>query len=195
LGSDGQEDWIVLLVTRTRDSDALTRANFKSVLADLQEKKIEFDVHRFGHWGPGWVEIIVVPPAHALYAEKLEESLLDYPVFDEGALGNEENEDKERAWDGWIECKVGGPESESDPDRDYRDLADLLGVDLRSMYDAAIDRVAGGCSEAWDCVDGRAVALVHTTLDNAWNGRPVEPRAFKRYVNRVQAAARKQGLA
>jgi hypothetical protein len=57
-------------------------------------------VHRFGHWGPGWFELILIQPGtkQAEEAERLESCLADYPVLDEQDLSAREWEDYVESW-------------------------------------------------------------------------------------------------
>lgn len=78
-------DYLVLPVSQTRDSGCLERSNFACALAQLGGESDTVQVHRFGHWGPGWYELILVrpdSPAMAI-AEKIEASLANYPVLNE----------------------------------------------------------------------------------------------------------------
>lgn len=79
---EDQQDWFVAPVIQTRDSDCLERSNFRTVLADLGGESDNVEVHRFGHWGPGWFEIIIVRPdtVEAAKVEQWETKLADYPV-------------------------------------------------------------------------------------------------------------------
>lgn len=65
LGLPDRTAWRVLPVMRTRDSGPLDRSNFRVMLADLSRLDPDgahHETHRFGHWGPGWFEIILVSP-------------------------------------------------------------------------------------------------------------------------------------
>lgn len=105
MGDDdgGREDWLVCPVIQTRDSGSLEQSNFRTVLKDLGGESEDVEVHRFGHWGPGWFEIILVRPDTAVAGKALEwaESLSDYPVADEFDLSELESEDETESWDSW----------------------------------------------------------------------------------------------
>lgn len=79
-----QQDWLVLPVIRTRDSDALEESNFRAVLSIIPEGE-NTEIHRFNHWACGWFEIIIVKPNTKEHEEaiKIEERLENYPVLDE----------------------------------------------------------------------------------------------------------------
>lgn len=82
---EDHQDWLVAPVIQTRDSGCLERSNFRTVLADLGGESDNVEVHRFGHWGPGWFEIIIVRPdtAEATKVEQWEAALADYPIASE----------------------------------------------------------------------------------------------------------------
>ena len=83
---DDQQDWLVLPIGQTRDSDCLERSNFTIALEMLGDESETVEVHRFGHWGPGWYEIIIIDPKDkdkVKIAEDIETSLADYPVLNE----------------------------------------------------------------------------------------------------------------
>ena len=88
MGPDEDEDrsaWLVLPVVQTRDSGPLDRSNFRSAVRELGGEGEDVEVHRFGHWGPGWFEIVIVRPdtAAASTAEEIAGALEDYPIVDE----------------------------------------------------------------------------------------------------------------
>ena len=75
--------WLVLPCSQTRDSGTLDRSNFACALNELGGESDDVQVHRFGHWGPGWFELILVRPDSpaAAIAEEIEASLENYPVL------------------------------------------------------------------------------------------------------------------
>lgn len=87
-------------VLQTRDSGPLEISNFISFGKALDEANIEYEVHRFGHWGPGWYEIyLVTPTPEALeLIEKMEGKLEDYPILDEEDFSSRELEDARETW-------------------------------------------------------------------------------------------------
>ena len=83
LGLDDQQNWLVAPVSQTRDSEALNRANFDATLRELGGESDTVQVHRFGHWGPGWFEIILIDAtdtARVQIAQEIEDALSDYPI-------------------------------------------------------------------------------------------------------------------
>lgn len=97
LGLPDRQDWLVAPVGQNRDSEALYRSNFIVVYEDLIKYGYDdVEIHRFGHWGPGWFEIILVRPntEAAKIAEEWECALSDYPVADEMHLSQLESEEE-----------------------------------------------------------------------------------------------------
>lgn len=99
-------DWLRVPVSRTRDSGSLDRSNFATALARLGGESDTVEVLRFGHWGPGWFEIILIDPtdpARMAEGEQIARDLLDYPILDE-------TDYSERQWqtaaDYWARCSI-----------------------------------------------------------------------------------------
>jgi hypothetical protein len=85
-----RQDWIVCPVIQTRDSEPFESSNYASAVALLDGANAEYEEHRFGHWGPGWFDIILVNPAHAKVVEDIENRLENYPLLDEEDLSRRE---------------------------------------------------------------------------------------------------------
>lgn len=90
MGPEDDEDrseWLVCPVSRTRDSDddPLTASNWEAQLEALGGEGADVEIHRFGHWGPGWFEIVLVRPGTPAEAEaeRLAGALEDYPLLNE----------------------------------------------------------------------------------------------------------------
>jgi hypothetical protein len=81
----GREDWLIVPVSRNRDSGMLDESNFEAALEILGGESDDVEVHRFGHWGPGWYEIIIVRPGSKAEkeAEEIEAALANYPVLND----------------------------------------------------------------------------------------------------------------
>jgi hypothetical protein len=96
---DERQDWLVLPTGRNRDSGPYSLSNFDTALEMLGGESETVEVHRFGHWGPGWYEIIIVKPDTPAHdkALEIERSLKDYPILDEEDCW-------EREWTGATEC-------------------------------------------------------------------------------------------
>lgn len=99
-----RQDWLVLPVSQTRDSGSLTCSNFDTAvnrLSEIDPKGADHEVYRFGHWGPGWFEIILARPetVAAEYGDEIEQALANYPVLDESDLGERELKEACEAWE------------------------------------------------------------------------------------------------
>lgn len=99
---DNQEEWFVAPVSRNRDSDVLTRANWDTFIGLIGKESDErYQIHRFGHWGPGWFEIILINPTNlelVKIGNDIEAALADYPVIDEDLYCQMETEEAEEVW-------------------------------------------------------------------------------------------------
>ena len=101
---DDRQDWLVLPVGRNRDSGEVSNSNFETVEKMLSKAYPEgetWETHRFGHWGPGWFEIIIVKPdtdAHRIGME-IAKRLDNYPILDEDDCSRREWEAACRAWE------------------------------------------------------------------------------------------------
>lgn len=105
LGSDGQEDWRVLPVSRNRDSGPLAESNFAVAQRILDDAGAEYECHRFGHWGPGWFEILVIKPdtVGLTAAGSIVAALDCYPVLDDDDHSEREMSAVQANWEGWQE--------------------------------------------------------------------------------------------
>ena len=97
-----RQEWFLAPVSRTRDSGPLDESNFHAALALLGGEGEGVEVHRFGHWGPGWYEIILVDPQDQAKVDKAEELyhlLADYPVLDDEDFSRREDEACASTWE------------------------------------------------------------------------------------------------
>lgn len=103
-----RQQWLVVPVSRTRDSGPLDESNFTSALALLGGESEHVEVHCFGHWGPGWFEIMLVDPdAPDALLTKLGEivcALAHYSVLDDSDFHEREEEVAEAAWS-WMSLR------------------------------------------------------------------------------------------
>lgn len=101
LGLDDRQDWIVAPVVQTRDSGTLERSNFEVVEKGLDAKQGQVELHRFGHWGPGWYEILLVEPntEAAEACIEWEAALADYSVACEEHFSRLEYEEVCENWE------------------------------------------------------------------------------------------------
>jgi hypothetical protein len=91
---------------QTRDSDALERSNFRSMLEALggEDEDTGVIVARSGHWAVGWVEKILVnqnATDKLKIADDIAEGLEDYPVVDEEDFSRVEWEERENDFESW----------------------------------------------------------------------------------------------
>lgn len=96
-----RQAWLVAPCAVNRDSDALARSNWACQLKALGGESDTVEVHRFGHWGPGWFEIVIINPEdqeRVKIAEELEAALSDYPVIDDEHFSQEENDEAAEVW-------------------------------------------------------------------------------------------------
>lgn len=95
-----QQDWLVCPVGQNRDSGPLDQSNFACALKMLGGESDTVEVCRFGHWGPGWFEIIIVAPGTAAQtiAQTIEDRLEDYPVLDEMDYSQHEQDAADETW-------------------------------------------------------------------------------------------------
>ena len=78
-----QQEWLVVPVGRSRDSGVRSESNFEVALRILGGESETVEVHRFGHWGPGWFEIIIVHPSREDEVQEIEDSLENYSLLDD----------------------------------------------------------------------------------------------------------------
>ena len=98
---EDREHWQRMPVIQTRDSGPLDQSNFAQFLEGLGGESDTVEVHRFGHWGPGWFEIILVDPADQKALAKaydMARALEDYPVLDEEDMSRRESDLMDDEW-------------------------------------------------------------------------------------------------
>lgn len=98
-----RQDWVVCPTMRNRDSDILNESNFAAALRILGGESDTVEVHRFGHWGPGWYEIILVHPDRTAEVDDIEAGLENCPALDQDDVSEREYQDYIDSWDsfGW----------------------------------------------------------------------------------------------
>lgn len=137
LGLSDQQGWLVAPVSQTRDSEALSRSNFACFLKALGGESDTVEVHRFGHWGPGWFEIILINPADAdrvKAAEELEASLENYPVLNDEHFSELEHEEAAQVWQScYCDKERIAYIRKHRSQFEFRDFADLIGC-VRGRY-------------------------------------------------------------
>lgn len=88
-------------VGQSRDSSALERSNFRTMLSAIGGESETVTVVRESHWAVGWVEWIAIhqDDDRALeIADRQLTSLEDYPVLDEEDFSREEDEEAQDIW-------------------------------------------------------------------------------------------------
>ena len=97
LGLEHRQDWHVCPIVVTRDTqDPVTLSNwevFKRELARVDPDGVNHETHRFGHWGPGWFEVLLVrPDTNATRtAQELTDAMDSYPILDDDDLSDREH--------------------------------------------------------------------------------------------------------
>ncbi len=101
LGLEDRQQWLVVPVSRTRDSEPCEESNFAAALKLLGGESATVEVHRFGHWGPGWYEIILVQPQTSAWcvAQSIEKRLESYSILDEDDLSEREYNAAAELWE------------------------------------------------------------------------------------------------
>jgi hypothetical protein len=129
-------EWLVLPCSLTRDSGALGRSNFRIALDRLGGESETVAVHRFGHWGCGWFEIIVVQPntPAASIAETIEQDLENYPCLNEEDFAEEQHDEANQVWKNCYNTKERIQYiREHRTQFEFHDMKDLLGC-VRGGY-------------------------------------------------------------
>lgn len=167
---EDREDWYVLNVGQTRDSDCLSVSNFETAQKILGEKipgNKEYcehvEVHRFGHWGPGWFEIILVHPSLKEIGEEIENRLEDYPILDEDDFAERELEAESEAWELW----------------GRREMAELLQKEF-GLSESTVD---------WFEQNDRMFSLYRDSSDIGTEHTSEGPRFDTRWITRLRSVS------
>ena len=105
LGLDDRQTWLVAPCGTNRDADALTRSNWRvqaKEFVELDPNGEDHEVHRFGHWGPGWYKIVVCRPGSPaeLAARVIQLKYDNYPSLDDDRNSDAEQEEANEVWKG-----------------------------------------------------------------------------------------------
>jgi hypothetical protein len=106
LGLPEKQNWLVVGIATNRDADTLTQSNWEVLCRELEKAEAgksgesDWDIHRFGHWGPGWFQLVLVRPETpvAKVAKELEDCLSEYPVLDDNHYSDLESQEIEYRW-------------------------------------------------------------------------------------------------
>ena len=98
-----RQDWLVAPCGVNRDSDVLTRSNWRVQARELDKldpKGEDHEAHRFGHWACGWFELVLLRPGSvcATEAQGWEDALSDYPILDESDFSDLEWQEAHEVW-------------------------------------------------------------------------------------------------
>lgn len=97
-----RQDWLVAPISITRDtSEPIALSNWEVMQAEFDREHVEYEIHRFGHWGPGWFEIILLHPDGAAVLDDIERALLDYPILDESHYSDKEHQVQTEDWESY----------------------------------------------------------------------------------------------
>jgi len=138
LGLPNRQDWLVGPCGQTRDSDCLEQSNWGVLLAALEVRDPDgedHEIHRFGHWGPGWVEIVIIRPGTPAEAEaqRCEDGLAEYPILDEMDFSEREDEAAQELWRDYTDADRVAYIRAHRTQFEFRDFEDLLGC-ARGTY-------------------------------------------------------------
>ena len=97
---DIPDDSLLVVMTRTRDSDILTESNWTCALKMLGGESETVEIVRFGHWAVGWIEYLCVKSQSVSEAigQQIEDKIESYPVLNEGHFSELETEEANRVW-------------------------------------------------------------------------------------------------
>lgn len=132
-----RQTWIVAPVGQTRDSGPFDLSNFAAALDRLGGESETVEVHRFGHWGPGWFEIILVDPSREAEVQAIADDLESYPILNEDDFSNREFEDYCESWESWGSSDfMRGIERKFEDELTEDELERLDEMDLMPLYEA-----------------------------------------------------------
>jgi hypothetical protein len=129
-------NWYVFL-GQQRDSDCLTRSNFRTALERLGGESDTVQVIRESHWAVGWVEWIGIEASDDLavkLASEMEDDLERYPVLSEDDFSELENEEANEVWRNCYDSSERIKYVREHSNQfEFHDFADLMGC-IRGNY-------------------------------------------------------------
>lgn len=171
-----REDWLVMPVMQTRDSGCIAQSNFATFLKELGGESETVEVHRFGHWGPGWFEIIIIDPSDAKAfdtAYDCARALQDYPVLSDEDLSERESELEQESWSSWA-CRDFRRECEKELESYMNEFhGDPVDSYQRWCKNWGLDVELCGCGDCILCVEewmADLIAKLDTVDDEGLRG-------------------------
>ena len=94
------EDHLLVVMTRSRDSETLTESNWICALEELGGEGEHVEIHRFGHWACGRWEALCIHKGSdkESTAQEIVDALESYPVLNEEHFSEMEMEEANRTW-------------------------------------------------------------------------------------------------
>lgn len=91
---------LLVVMTRTRNSDILTESNWQVALDRLGGESNAVVIHRFGHWACGWWEALCVQSGteSEKQGEQIAGRVKNYPILDEDDFSMREMDEANRVW-------------------------------------------------------------------------------------------------
>ena len=137
---EDREDWLVMPISITRDTESCMTLSNWQVCQDMMDKaNIEYEVHSFNHWACGWFEIIIVNPDYQDFVEEIEALLSEYPILDDEHHSDMEVEKDDQSWEsyGYRDFLTGYNDIASNETEEHLvTLLEDMGKDeLRSIFD------------------------------------------------------------
>ena len=158
LGLDDRQDWLVMDVTKNRDSGPRALSNWDATIKSLEEGACDedYEEHSFGHWACGWFEIIIVRPGTKAeeIAEEIEGALSCYPILDDEDCSNREWEEHSSYVSETVERIAWENDGEVHDDVDYASLADSLQWYYNGRTPSTDDIFDALCERGWFIPDG-----------------------------------------
>jgi len=157
---------LVVVCGRNRDSELIAESNFECALKELGGESETVRVERFGHWGCGWFELILVDPKDTKALEtaySIKRCLQEYVLLDDSDFSEREFEQQLEDFDtchGYFErnfAEALGLEND-DLEGNREDLETLLraafqdDVSYRGVEDAFVNEDSlGRFAKSWEC--------------------------------------------
>jgi len=144
----------IVLLGRSRDSDTLSDSNFESAKSQFKGNRGVIAA-RFGHWGCGWFELLLVSKTakKALsIALEINNALADYPVLDDCDFNDRERQHQDGIWDGNKGSMMDSTWRELFGDKEVPEEFD---VDFECLVYALYESDCGyrGVEDGWACLD------------------------------------------